>query len=182
MSVERITQKIIEDVQDQVKRITSDYEQKIADLRKGTRDEIDKKRSETEQRIKYETQMIKERALTLVTLEQKKRILAAQWEVINDVFTAAAKKFQTLPEYDELVTKLIEVHSGDGNSEVILTQSDLNRLKGRLPKVKFSEPQAIKGGVIIRSGQVEKNFSLDATLKILKDELIIDLAKILFAQ
>ncbi|MDH5187183.1 MAG: V-type ATP synthase subunit E family protein [candidate division WOR-3 bacterium] len=180
MSVERITKKIIEDVEKQVQKIANDYEQKIADLKQKTKEEVEKIRIETENRIKYESQSIRERATTLANLEQKKKVLAAKWEVINEVFDSAAKKFLTLPEYTDIVSKLIEANTGDENSEVILSQSDLNRIKERLPKVKFTEPKSLIGGVIIRSEKIEKNFSLDAALKILKDELIIDLAKILF--
>ena len=180
MSVERITKKIIEDVESQVKKITDDYDQKITELKQKKKEEVERIRIETENKIKYESQSILERATTLANLDKNKIILAAKWEIINGVFDSVTTKLLSLPEYYELVTKLIKVNTGEGNSEVVLSKSDLNRIKEQFPKVKFTEPRSIKGGVIIRSEKIEKNFSLDATLNVLKDELIIDLTKILF--
>jgi vacuolar-type H+-ATPase subunit E/Vma4 len=180
MSVERITKRIIDDVENQVKKIRDDYEHKINELKQKSNEAIERIRIETENKIKYESQSILERATTLANLDKKKKILAKKWEIINDVFDSVAKKFLTHSDYSKLVTQLIEIHTDKENSEVILSKSDINRMKGNLPNVKFTESKFLKGGVIIRSEKIEKNFSLDATLNILKDELIIDLAKILF--
>ncbi len=180
MSVDRITKRIIDDVENQVKKIKDEYLQKINELKQKTKDEIEKKRIETENKIKYESQSILERATTLANLDKKKRILTTKWEIINDVFDSVAKKFLTNSDYSKLITHLIEINTDKENSEVILTMSDINQIKGNLPNIKFIESKFLKGGVIIRSEKIENNFSLDATLNILKDELIINLAKILF--
>ncbi len=180
MSVERIKQRIIDDVENQVRKIKDNYMQKITGLKQKTKDEVDKIRIEIENKIKYESQSILERASTLANLDKKKRILTTKWEIINNVFDLVAKKFLTHSDYSKFISQLIEVNTGKENSEVILAKSDINQMKGNLPNVKFIESKSLKGGVIIRSDKIEKNFSLAATLNILKDELIIDLAKILF--
>lgn len=180
MSVERITKRIIDDVENQVKKIRDDYEHKINEVKQKSNEEIEKIRIETENKIKYESQSILERVTTLANLDKKKKILSTKWEIINHVFDSVAKKFLTQPDYANLITQLIKINTDNENPEIILAEPDIARFKGNLPNVKFIESKSIKGGIIIRSGKIEKNFSLGATLNILKDELVIDLAKILF--
>jgi V/A-type H+-transporting ATPase subunit E len=180
MSIERITKKILEDAENRAQEIKVQYEKKLAEVKRLTNEESEKIRTENEKRIKNEYQSIRERAATVANLEQKKKTLAAKWEVIDNIFDSAAKKFLSLPEYPDIIVKLIEANTEEGNSEIILSQTDLSKIKPRIEDAKFAESIPIKGGVIIRSGNVEKNFSLDATLTLLKDELIIELAKILF--
>jgi V/A-type H+-transporting ATPase subunit E len=180
MSIERIKQKIFDETDVRRQAIRQQYEQKIAELKKQTEEEIAKIHQTFVAKSQSETKSILERATTEAELEQKKQILTTKWEIINNIFEQVAQKFPQLPEYIDILKRVIEANTSDKNSEVIITPADRAKLKPQFPNIKFIESSTIKGGVIIKSGKTELNFSLDANLRLLKDELIIELAKILF--
>lgn len=181
MSIERIRQKIFDETEVRCQEIRQYYEQKIAELKKQTDEEIAKIYQTYEHRSKNDAKSILERATTEAELEQKKQILKAKWEIINNVFDTVTEKFSRLPEYVDILKKVIEKNFGKGDGEVIITPTDRAKIRAQFPNIKFTESSTIKGGLIIRSDKTEMNFSLDATLHFLKDELINELAKILFS-
>lgn len=179
MGIERITKKILDEAEARKQEIAHQYEPKIFALKKQTEIEIKAIEQNFAQRQEMETQSILERAITEAYLEQKKQLLAEKWKIINEIFDTAAQKFVLLPCYPQILKYLIELRN-EKNSEIIIAQNDALKLRELFPNHKFTETSTIKGGVIIKSAKIEKNFSLDATLKLLQDELIIELAKILF--
>ncbi|MEO0115164.1 MAG: V-type ATP synthase subunit E [candidate division WOR-3 bacterium] len=181
MSLEKIKQKILDEAEIKRQEIINQYEAKIAEIKKKTDAEIKNIYQTAEQQSKIEAQSILDRTATEAKLEQRKLLLKAKWEIIDNIFATAERRFLELPEYLTLLKDLITRHTSEENCEVIINPDDKAQIANQFPNVRLIEDPTIKGGIIIRTGRTEMNFTLDALLCRLKEELIIELAKILFS-
>lgn len=175
MAVEPITEKILSDARREAERIRREYGAKAqATLEQAKKEAAMREATELE-RLKIELEREYNRILALARVEAKKRLLAAKRSIIDRVFKAAEEEILNDEEYPKLLKGIIDRHGEKGN-EILLSELDRKRLK--LPEL--GGPAPIRGGVIIRSGRIEKNFSLDAIIESLKDELTVKLAELLF--
>jgi len=103
-------------------------------------------------------------------------LLAAQWRAVDAVLDAAGKAVVGDSGYRELLTAMVRRHGGEGWS-VRLSAQDTSRFGAELGA---GEPAAISGGAVFRSGRQDVNLSLEGVLAGLREDLVSELAGILF--
>jgi V/A-type H+-transporting ATPase subunit E len=139
-----------------------------------------------------------ERLGHVAALEAKKQVLATKQEMVSEAFERAAREIVGLPEgdYVALLARLAAEASRKGDEQVVLNESDLVRRsaaavvakanellrqKGRTAALTLSvEPRDIRGGLILASGDIEVNCSVDTLINQNKNELSPKVAGILF--
>ena len=134
---------------------------------------------------------------SLAALEAKKQILMTQQEMVSSVFELAVWKLVDLPkdEYISLLAKLACSVSASGDETIILSRSDYRRVgeevlaaansalraEGRSANLTLSEePANIRGGLILSSGKIEVNCSVDALVERYRKEMTPKIASMLF--
>ncbi|MHC4690688.1 MAG: V-type ATP synthase subunit E family protein [Planctomycetota bacterium] len=138
----------------------------------------------------------KEHLLSATRMDIAKQMLAEKRKILNEVFETARKQFKELSdqEYIEIILKLMLVAVETGDEEIVI-DSDESRINHKLVKeinrklgtgykgnLKLSEQKGnIEAGFILKRGKIKNNVSLDVLISQAKNELEIELAKILFA-
>lgn len=145
-----------------------------------------------------EAEQIKSIAASRSDMEKKQRILGVKQELISQVFDEAVKRLADLPgdEYRALLIDLIG-RKAAGSEELILSKDDEPRLgadfghavnqalvaQGKAGKLKISyTPDSLGGGFILRKGSVADNVTFPAILNLIREDLEIELAKVLFEE
>jgi len=139
----------------------------------------------------------KRRMIASAELDAKKERLKAKQDIIEEAFKVATEKLNSLPEqqyFSILGDMMIDIIRGE-NCEIVLSDRDKKRLdsafleniRGRLKKKGYTgninisdETRDIKGGFILKMGDIEINNSFDAILRMKRDELEPEVVKILF--
>ncbi len=131
-------------------------------------------------------------------MQKKQMILRAKQELISQVLNEAEEKLTDLPgqEYRALLLDLI-VHKADGSEHLILNETDKDRLgndfayqvnselkkQGKKGNLKLSYSSTLSGGgFILKKGRVSDNVTFPAILRLIREDLEIDLAKVLFKE
>lgn len=187
MSIESITTRIREEAGAYADEMIADAKVQAESLLGETRIEADKLMEEAKAAAERDSRLLIERRKSVAGLEARKMQLGAKQEIISESFDRALEKFRTLDEaeyYGFLSGLLSEFNEG----EIRLNEGDLERFgrrlesefAGRLTVAK--EPAAIKGGFLLKQGDVSINASAEKLIEDQKGKLTGEIAALLFPQ
>jgi len=179
MSIEKLTNTIIESAQKKVKGIQEKYEQEIQKIKADTDEQIKKLTQENNELITQQQALQQTQIISNAQLKAQHELLKTKWHIVDDIFQKAQEKFIASDEYINTIKDIISKNS-DNNSEIIASKNDFDKLQKLLPNIKLTVNEKLTGGLIIRTGRVDLNSTLDKIIQSLKNDLIIDLSKILF--
>ncbi|MEA1939547.1 MAG: V-type ATP synthase subunit E family protein [Candidatus Caldatribacteriota bacterium] len=197
MTIKDINEKIMSDAQNKSEEIIFQAESKAREIiRKGKKnaeniseDILDKNRQEG--------LLKKNKILTEANLDAKKTILSEKQKIIDDVFNQALENILKSDdrEYCQFIKKLILDNIEKGDETIFICGSDKNRItkdfinsinnelktQGKKGALKLSSSYiSIEGGVIIGSGNIRKNISLELLLQKVREEYETEISKKLF--
>jgi len=178
MGTNELVEKILADGKARVAAIAAERDRAVADTRKRSAAEIAVIESDCAERSRRDCDAILERARSQARLQRRNAVLAARWQVLDRAVGRAQKKVLADPGYADSVVTLVKQHAGP-ESVASLSDADARSFGTRLG-TKVGEPLPMAGGVMIRTGKEELNFSLAEALSALRDELARDLSQILF--
>lgn len=188
MSIESITERIRNDA------IAYSVEQKAEAeaVRQTTLDDANNKakeiRAEYLAKAEEDAAKLLQRRASVADLEARKMQLAAKQEVINESFEKALEKIQNL-NADERINFIKDQITpfADEAGQVMLSAADKTeigeRLAAELAGTKLTiaeEPADIRGGCILKRGDVYINASIEKLIEGVKAELTSEIAGILF--
>lgn len=133
----------------------------------------------------------------VAVLEGKKQLLVTKQEMVSVTFAHAAQLLTKLPEMDyvSFLVRLATAASRSGTELIVLNKQDMARIgdtvcamandalaaEGQKSGLTLSDtPRDIRGGLILISGNIEVNCSIDTLLTQNKNELSSKVANILF--
>ena len=197
MTIKDINNKIISDAKIQASKIITQAEDNRNNIIKKGEKEADNVKKVILYKINQEASLKKSKILTEANLEAKKIILSEKQEIIKNIFDKASESVLKLDDkdYRNIIKKMIldNIESGDETifidhlDRVKISKSfieDINKelkSQGEKGELKLSTAYLpIKGGVVIGSGKIRKNISLEFLLKKIREELEIQISKDLF--
>ena len=167
-------------------KLRADYEKKARDtydelLRAGT--------DEVEQDVQRQGRNAR--------LEARKAVLSLKQEMISAAYERAGEKLLALPEeqYAAFLARQAGAAALTGREEIVLNARDLARIgdkvaaaanalaaeRGLPGELKLAaEPRDIRGGLVLRQGDIEVNCTLDSLLELSRGSLDAEVAGILF--
>ena len=174
--------------------ILNEAQNKADDIRAAgaveTEKEVETIRAETRRQAKE----IIDSAVSGSELEEKKELLSAKVDIINEVIDTVSATLKALPaeEYFASFYALVMKYARPEDGILYLSQKDLDRLpddlettlNGLLPagSIRISkEPRDIDGGFILAYGGIEINCSYDALINEARDDIKDELSKNIFA-
>lgn len=190
MSKEAIIDKILSDARIKADAIIGEANEKadsiIAQAAEACKEYIYNSKSETDVKVLD----IEARSKTVAELDAKKLQLAAKTKIIDMVFDRALDKLRNLDteRYRALVFAMLE-NAEDGDTVVIsqrekdiVTKDALNEFaKQRGIKLTLADEAGdFDGGIVIKSRGVDKNFTFEVEIQLLKEELETQVAKEIF--
>ncbi|HHY41447.1 MAG TPA: V-type ATP synthase subunit E [Thermoanaerobacterales bacterium] len=181
-------QKIIEEAKAEAQNIKKQYEHKAKEILDGILDKAAKSAEEKKRRI-----------LSMAQLENRKVLLQAKQQIIDEVFEKAKIALKKMPdeEYQKLIANMLINSALVGNEEVIISEHDKNRITpdfiekinstlqgmGKQAGLKLSETYGqMIGGFILKSQDLEINSTFDSLINMGREELETEIAKILFEE
>lgn len=198
MTIKDINEKIISDARIQADKIVTQAEDNANNIIKKSEKEADNIKNIILGKNNQEASLKKSKILTEANLEARKTILLEKQKIMEGAFNKALESILKLDDkdYRNFIKKLILDNIEKGDETIFIASSDKNKIskdfieginkkletKGKKGELKLSTSYLpIKGGVIIGSGKVRKNISLELLLKKVREESEIEIGKYLFA-
>jgi len=197
MTIKDISKKIISDARIQEGKIIAQAEDNANDMIKKGKKEADSIKDIILHKYNQEAFLMKSRILTEANLEAKKNILSEKQKIIDNVFNKASESVLKLEDkdYRNIIKKMILENTETGDETIFINHSDREKVsksfindinkelksKGKKGELTLSTSYLpIKGGIVIGSGKIRKNISLEFLLKEIREELEIQISKDLF--
>lgn len=178
MGTNELVEKILADGKARVAVIAAERDRTVAETRKRSAAEVAVIESDCADRSRRDRDAIIERARSQARLQLRNAVLAARWRVLDRAVARAQEKVLADPGYADSIVRLVKQHAGP-ESVASLSEAD-TRSFGKKLGTTVGEPSPIAGGVMIRTGKEELNFSLAEALVGLRDEHARDLSQVLF--
>ncbi len=197
MTIKDINNKIISDARIQAEKIIAQAEDNANNIIKKGEKEADNIKNIILYKNKQEASLKKSKILTEANLEARKTILLEKQKIIEDVFDKALESILKLSdkEYHNFIKKLILDNIEIGDETIFIGFSSNNKIsnnfiedinkeleaKSKKGELKLSTSYLpMKGGVIIGTGKIRKNISLELLLKNVREESEMQISNILF--
>jgi len=180
-----------------IEKILSDARAEAAKIEEAARLDAEKtiaeaKEKAEKEKLKIATASADEAAraaakeISSAEMRAKQMVLSAKQKCIEDTVYAAKQNLADLSdeEYRKVILGMIASAKPSGDSDIILSFGDREKLAGEIEKMGFAvakETRDISGGFIIRKGDIEYNYSFESIISVEKEEIDQTAAKILFA-
>ena len=190
-SLENIINKITDDAQKEADQILSDAQSDCDKLTVEIKAEAESYRFSLMQKADKEASIIKERTVSRSDFEKRNSVLAIKGELIDKAFELASEQLCNLAgaKYLSMLGNLASKNCSDG-SIIVLNQKDtdlygddvLALVKQSLPDANVSISQQVGnflGGLVIKEGKIDKNFTFETMLKNAREAYLSDVAEVL---
>ena len=138
----------------------------------------------------------KERILATTKLDIRKAVLERKQSLMDEAFSDAVRRLRQkdTEKYIALIEKLLVDAVDSGTEEVIVGEADkgiidskviahVNSKLGKKGKLTLSPTMgSMAGGFVLRQGKVDTNFSFDGLIKLAREGLETEVARILFQE
>ncbi len=195
MEAEQVTEKILTEANAEAEKIKSEAKQKQTEEQAKLDEQLAEYNKRTKDLVEKAAEDEKSHILAATKMALAKQFLAEKRKILDEVFTAALKQMQNLPDdqYRNLMTKLMLESIESGEEEVIIDKNEKRIDRQLIDKVneqlspdkkgnlKLSEErEEIGGGFILRRDKIKTNVTFDVLLSKAGNDLEIELAKKLF--
>ena len=196
-NINKLTNKIIEDANATASRLIAEAKAKETEVVSGKVAEAEVEKNMIISKAESEAKIKAERIVSNAHLQVRNMRLTSKGEALDKVFSTAAEKLIQLPsdKVSSFIKNSILSLEVKGDEEIVVGEnntavtpefiSELNKelnAKGKIGNLKLSSVKRNIGGgfILIKSG-VEINFTFEALIKVLRDELEAEVASTLFS-
>ena len=191
MSKEAIIEKIISDGQKKADAILLEAREKADEILADAASECKTYYDQSVYEMNKQVDDILARGKTVAELDAKKLQLGAKAQILGTVFSSALDKLLALDKKalkGLLVGMLANAEDGDvviisANEKDVLTEKDVKDFAAK-KGIKLSlakEFGDFKGGLMLRGNGIDKNFTFEVEIAMIRDEIEMNIAKELFA-
>ena len=189
MSIESITKRILGEAQAYADERKAEAQAQKDKILADARIEADKIEADAKARAAEDSRLVVERRQSVAGLESRKMKLNAKQEVIHESFEKALEKMLSMSEKDYLafISRQLEAF-GDKEGEILLNAEDYKKYGAKIASglkggLKLGEETAdIRGGFILKQGDIFINNSIEKLLADKKGELTGVIAAKLFPE
>ncbi|MBN1125202.1 MAG: hypothetical protein JXA82_09345 [Sedimentisphaerales bacterium] len=195
MNAEQVVDKILAEANGQAETIRSEAHGKADEGASRLQTELDAFEKETLRLAKEAAEDKKARMLAAARMDNRKQYLFVQVELLDEIFEKAIDRINSLPEedYQALMAALMANAVETGDEQILVGKKEMrindrviktvNRqlgpgFKGNLQLA--SERTDIRGGFILRRGNIRINVSTEVLVGQIRQELETELAQMLF--
>ena len=193
--IEKITQRIEADAQAEIDRILSEAREEADQITGRYKAQAEAEAASLAARNKKTAAEREERLVSVAQMEARKVGLAAKQEMVEKAYVRALEKLCAMPDkkYVETVAVLLVQAAPDGLGTVIFAPAERKRIgaeavalankklgNGKLTLSEETRP--IRGGFILKNGNVEVNGTFETLVRFQKGTMASEVAKILFPE
>lgn len=180
-----IIDKIIADADETVKKIMSEAKEAADAVIGSAEDKAAKEKAKNDKTVAEEKEKIAAKQVSGAEMDAKKAVLKAKQEILEEVIREAESRLVNLPDaqYAEVIGTMLDNMDKGLGTEVIVSEKDRARLADVVSAKGFTlsdRTADINGGLIIKNGDIEYNYSFGSIIAIEKEDIQQIAAKILF--
>lgn len=192
MSIEKITAKIIDDAKEQAESELTEARLKAENLVAQAEKEAEKMEVDLLEKGRLEKEKLIGRRKSVAEIDGRKIILAEKQKLISKAFDMAGDRIVSMDrvEYVDMLYKKV-LEADVIGCEIVLNEKDRDEIGNTLvSKVNeklgheavrlADETRKIKGGFLLKQGNIYINSSIDNMLNDIKNELLSEVAAMLF--
>ena len=197
--IDKIKERIIQEAEEKKQQILSKAEEEAQEILNNCRKRAEEIKLKAIENAKKAAEDERRKIISMAELEERKRFLGAKQQIIDQVFDEAKKHLENLePQaYKKLLKQMLLKSNLIGDEELIIADKDksvinadfLKEINSELVKlgkkgnIKISdETRPLIGGFILKSRDFEINNSFDSLIKMQREDLETQIAKILFEE
>lgn len=175
----KLIDKILEESQKESEKILNSAREKAKKIEENLKKESEKKYDLLIEKGKKESLQLKERLKSTAKLKARDNELSEKQKIITKVFVDVLEEMKSI-DSKKYISYLKNNMGSSKKRELIVMKDKLDIVKEELKDVKISETRFVETGFIEIVGGVEKNFTFNAQIEYIKDEMQGKVAKILF--
>ena len=180
MGLEEVKEEIIRHAKEQETALVAEARKEASKITKEAEKKIEEIKEKSEAEIKKMTDILKRQELASAELENKKMLLEAKKQIIEDVFIEAKKKLENLDDKkrEAHMKKLLEKTKNDIQVEYVYS----NKKDSKFLKGVTTGNINIIGGLIAENKEktVRVDYSFETLLQNIKESELQNISKILF--
>jgi len=197
MSLEKILEKIRQDSEEEIRKILEEAKSRASQIIEEGKREAEKVAKGVSREGEENGRKVRERIVTLASLESRKRILGEKQRILGDIYREVEERIRNLNsrDYRELVKKIMLESCQSGEELVVVGENDRKRIDeqlietvnaelvkaGKKGKLKLSsEPASIPDGFILKLGKIEMSNSWANILRSLREKTEDEVIRLLF--
>lgn len=194
-NLNNLTSKILKDAEDKKAIILSDAEEERNKILSKKVGEANIEEKTILERAEREAASRKERIISGAELHARNEKLEAKQKVIKEVFETSVKELSNCSADDlkGFIKEVILNSNIEGNQNLILNEAgkkaideafvaEINTALGNKANIKLSdETGKFEGGFILEQNGIEINNTFEALVSSLKDDLSLEVARVLFS-
>lgn len=180
-----IIDKIISDAQ-KIADVTIAQAQKEVDVMlKAAQDKAHRQLDQMDRDAHSEADRVKSKEISAAEMQAKKSILETKQEILAEVIAEAENRLVSMEDgaYAKVIGGMLSKLDKTLGTEIIVSEKDAARLADVVKENGFvlSEKTAdIKGGFIVKNGDIEYNYSFESIISVEKEAIRQTAAEILF--
>ena len=197
MPLEKILEKIVQDSEEEIRKILDEAKCRASQIIEEGKREAERVAQELTREGEDNARKVRERIVTLASLESRKRILGEKQRILGEVYLEVEKRIRNLNgrDYRQLVKKIMLESCQTGEELVVIGEKDrkgidqklINTVNaelveaGKKGELKLSsEPASIPDGFILKSGKIEISNSWENIFRSLREKTEDEVIKLLF--
>lgn len=192
--IERITQRIALDAQEQVNDILRKGRDEAAEITERFRAQADRERTAFSEQNEKAAAEREERLVSMAHMEARKVTLAARQEMVEAAYARALELLREMPEhvYIDVLAKLMAEASTGGEEAAVFSKKDRARVGKKAvdaankkygKSITLSDSTAdISGGFILKGRNVEVNCTFETLVRLQRAETAGAVARTLFPE
>lgn len=198
--IEKIKAKILEDAQNEADTIINSAKQEAERILAEAHKAAERESRDVLAKADAEAGEARRKIMAMAELDMRKGLLAVKQEMVDAAFDAALRHLKSLEdeEFEKVIGAMLEKAVVTGAEEIIVSPEDsrrftpeflekvnqqLTRRRGEKAMLKLSgETRNISGGFILKGEGLEINNSFDAIIRMERDEIESEIARILFEE
>ncbi len=197
--IAKIKATILEEAQEEKQKLLENARVQAQDIRAKYKNKAEEILNDILEKANRAAEEKKRRILSMAQLENRKALLQAKQQIIDEVFEKAKAKLKNMSDedYRNLIAEMLLKSVVTGNEEVVISEDDKNRITpdfikkineklksmGKQGNLRISEtPGKMIGGLILKSEDMEINCTFDSLINMEREELETEIAKILFEE
>jgi V/A-type H+-transporting ATPase subunit E len=195
--MDKIKAKILQDASSEADAIVNRAKRETNEILTRAEKAAERKTREIEVKAQVEAEEAHRKIMSMSELELRKSLLAIKQEMLDLAFDSALDRLKALEgeEYEKVIAAMLEKSLQTGLQEIVVSPQDAAKFTPQfLQKLNTSlsnraagtelrlsaETRDIRGGFILKSQGMEINNSFEALIRLQRDEIESDIAKILF--
>ncbi len=181
MGLEKVKERVLEEARQKAEESIESANSEAGEIMKSSSNQLREKESELRAQLQAEVDLINRREAAKAKLESKKLELTFRKDFVESIFSQAKETLSKLPEPERAIhiKKLLQKANLELKAEVVYC----NKKDARCVTGCKVREAGIIGGIIAESadGSLRTDYSYEALLDQLKDSLLPELDKLLFA-